>query len=147
MEEVVASLQRIPAEAVVIQPGAAGHQNLHLFPVLVEKTFEHIAPFPKFVNFIQHEKGNIRPFFAQNQVPVRADIPIEVAFGTPEHRPGHGGLPHLAWTSHKNHLFLQVSQNLFSEIAADVFHAESILHKHAKRLQVFCAPMQNTIGS
>jgi hypothetical protein len=71
------TLQGISPITVVIEPGAASHQNLRLALILVEETFKHVAPFPELVDFVQNEQGDSGPLLAQNPVSLRTNIPTD----------------------------------------------------------------------
>ena len=59
-------LQRIPAEAVHVQPGASGHKNFSIFSGKVKKAFKIIAPGTVLVDLVKNKDFSRRDFALQD---------------------------------------------------------------------------------
>ena len=143
-EEMEAALQRIAAEAVGVEPGAAGHQDAS--PDLggggsldgwaaaapgsrglpgntrVVETLQVVPPVPVLVDLVEHPQAGGGKLAPQDAFPVLRDVPVEVAgLGTGQ-AAGESRLSDLAGAGDKDHLPLEVSLDLVRQVPGCCCH-------------------------
>ena len=115
-EEVVAALQRVAAEAVEIEAGAARDQDPLARAPPVVQTLEPVPPAAVLVDLVEHPELRDRQLAPQDALAVLGHVPVEVpGLGTGD-APGQGRLADLPRSGDEDHLPRQVRLDLGHEI-------------------------------
>ena len=129
-----AALERIAAEAVGVEPGAAGHQEASPdvggggsldgrtatapgqcgLPgnTRVVEALQVVPPIPVLVDLVEHPQAGCRKLAHQDAFPVLRDVPVEVAGLGTWQAAGESRLSDLPGAGDKDHLPLEVSLDL-----------------------------------
>ena len=121
-QEVVSPLERIAAEAIKVQPPAAGHEDLLPRRPVVEEALEVIPPGPVLVQLIEDPERRRRQLAPQDPLTVFGDVPVEVAGPRVGQAAREGGLADLPGAGNEHHLARQIAADLSMQVAGQRSH-------------------------
>ena len=80
-QHVISPLKGITAEAIEIQPGAAGHQYFSAALSMVVDAFEPIAPRSVFMDLVENPQRGTGQLAFEDALAVFGDVPTQIARG------------------------------------------------------------------
>ena len=128
-QQVVAALQRVAAEAVEVEPSAAGDEDALSAPTAVVQTLEIVAPAPVLVELVEHPELRGRQLPTQDALAVPGNVPVEVPGPSTGQAQRERRLADLARPGDEDHLPAQIFAELRQEVAS-YDHGNSVREFH-----------------
>jgi len=116
----VTALQRIAAEAVQVEPPAAGDEDLLAARPAVVEPLQVIAPAAVLVDLVEDPQPSRRQLAAQDVLAVRGDVPVQVGRACARQAERERGLADLARSGDERHLAREVGAQRGGEVPCEV---------------------------
>src|SRR5437867_2844031 len=111
-EQVISSLQGIPAEAIDVEPSASGDEDLlSAWPSIVQ-TLEVVPPAPVLVDLVEDPEPARRQLALEDALAVLRDVPVQPRSLGSRQTQGQGGFSDLARSGQEDHLASEVLPDL-----------------------------------
>lgn len=116
----ITPLERIAAEAVQVEPGAAGDQHAALAVKFVVDALEKIPPPPVLVELVEDPQLGVGQVAPKDAGPMSGNVPVQLPGWIRLEVSRQSGLADLAGSAQEHHLLGKIGRDLAVEVARHV---------------------------